>query len=251
MPELARFADAQGDNGVQVLGLALDTTDDVRGFLQQVPVDYPIVIETPGPRDASVQLGNTQAAALQRAVRCAGAAGEGKAGTVRPRRDRQLGEVRVFLQCLQPCTCRGHRNGQSQSGFPWDAGRCGWAGHAVNPSMARWRHPWRQRSCPATPPRLRQIPAAVGRCRPWSTHLSAIDIQNGIRPRADQRSAPTKAERRSDRSQETVEGGVGPVEGVRGMDAVTKATGTYLRRPRNRTHPASSQETRCCFGSCF
>ena len=48
MPELARFAGAQGDNGVQVLGLALDTTDDVRGFLQQVPVDYPIVIETPG-----------------------------------------------------------------------------------------------------------------------------------------------------------------------------------------------------------
>lgn len=60
MPELARFADAQGDTGVQVLGLALDTADDVRGFLQRVPVDYPIVVETPGPRDASVQLGNTQ-----------------------------------------------------------------------------------------------------------------------------------------------------------------------------------------------
>ena len=59
MPELARFADAQGDHGVQVLGLALDTADDVRGFLR-VPVEYPIVIETPGPRDASVQLGNAQ-----------------------------------------------------------------------------------------------------------------------------------------------------------------------------------------------
>ncbi|MBA0321596.1 hypothetical protein D7Y29_19165 [Stenotrophomonas maltophilia] len=35
------------------------------------------------------------------------------------------------------------------------AGRCGPAGHAVNPSMgARWRHPWRQRSCRPTPPRL-------------------------------------------------------------------------------------------------
>jgi hypothetical protein len=54
------FRQAQGDNGVQVLGLALDTPDDVRGFLLRVPVDYPIVIETPGPRDASVQLGNTQ-----------------------------------------------------------------------------------------------------------------------------------------------------------------------------------------------
>ncbi|HFF3759300.1 TlpA family protein disulfide reductase [Stenotrophomonas forensis] len=60
MPELARFAGTQGDGGVQVLGLALDTPEDVHGFLQRVPVDYPIVIETPGPRDASVQLGNTQ-----------------------------------------------------------------------------------------------------------------------------------------------------------------------------------------------
>ncbi|WP_295571825.1 TlpA family protein disulfide reductase [Stenotrophomonas maltophilia] len=60
MPELARFAHVQGDNGVQVLGLALDTPEDVRRFLQQVPVEYPIVIETPGPRDASVQLGNAQ-----------------------------------------------------------------------------------------------------------------------------------------------------------------------------------------------
>lgn len=60
MPELARFAATQGDNGVQVLGLALDTADGVRGFLQRIPVDYPIVVETPGPRDASVQLGNTQ-----------------------------------------------------------------------------------------------------------------------------------------------------------------------------------------------
>ncbi|WP_295567181.1 TlpA disulfide reductase family protein [uncultured Stenotrophomonas sp.] len=60
MPELARFAHAQDEDGVQVLGLALDTPEDVRRFLQQVPVDYPIVIETPGPRDASVQLGNTQ-----------------------------------------------------------------------------------------------------------------------------------------------------------------------------------------------
>ena len=60
MPELARFAEAQGDNGVQVLGIALDAPDDVRAFLLRVPVDYPIVVETPGPGDASVQLGNTQ-----------------------------------------------------------------------------------------------------------------------------------------------------------------------------------------------
>ena len=60
MPELARFAEGQGAHGVQVLGLALDTPDGVRDFLQRVPVDYPIVLDTPGPRDASVQLGNAQ-----------------------------------------------------------------------------------------------------------------------------------------------------------------------------------------------
>ena len=60
MPELARFTAAQGDQGVQVLGLALDTPDGVRDFLRRVPVDYPIVLETPGPADASVRLGNTQ-----------------------------------------------------------------------------------------------------------------------------------------------------------------------------------------------
>ncbi len=60
MPELARFATAQGSHGVQVLGLALDTPEGVRDFLSRVPVAYPIVLETPGPADASVQLGNAQ-----------------------------------------------------------------------------------------------------------------------------------------------------------------------------------------------
>ena len=60
MPELARFAQGQGAQGVQVLGLALDTPEGVADFLQRVPVDYPIVLETPGPRDASVRLGNAQ-----------------------------------------------------------------------------------------------------------------------------------------------------------------------------------------------
>lgn len=60
MPELAHFAAAQGDQGVQVLGLALDTAEGVQDFLRRVPVDYPIVLETPGPADASVRLGNTQ-----------------------------------------------------------------------------------------------------------------------------------------------------------------------------------------------
>ena len=51
--------------------------------------------------------------------------------------------------------------------------------------------------------------------RAWrgSTVATKVDTHE-IRARADQRSAPTKAECRSDRPQETVEGGVGPVAGA-------------------------------------
>ncbi len=58
MPELQRFAGRQAEHGVQVIGLALDEATAVRQFLQQVPVDYPIVLDQPGPADASVWLGN-------------------------------------------------------------------------------------------------------------------------------------------------------------------------------------------------
>lgn len=60
MPELARFSHQQGDRGIQVIGLALDSADAVLEFLQRVPVDYPIVLDTPGLADASVALGNHQ-----------------------------------------------------------------------------------------------------------------------------------------------------------------------------------------------
>ena len=58
MPELDRYAAQQGDNGVQVIGIALDDAAAVEAFLQRIPVRYPILIDTPGPRDAGVQLGN-------------------------------------------------------------------------------------------------------------------------------------------------------------------------------------------------
>lgn len=60
MPELNRYAGLQGEDGVQVVGLALDTPENVRWFLGRVPVSYPIVLDTPGPADASVWLGNTK-----------------------------------------------------------------------------------------------------------------------------------------------------------------------------------------------
>ncbi|WP_313344425.1 TlpA disulfide reductase family protein [Stenotrophomonas sp.] len=60
MPMLAAFAAAQPADGVQVLGLAIDTPEGVRDYLDRVPVTYPIVIEQPAPDDASVRLGNAQ-----------------------------------------------------------------------------------------------------------------------------------------------------------------------------------------------
>ncbi|MGH8063162.1 MAG: redoxin family protein [Pseudoxanthomonas sp.] len=58
MPELDRFAQSQGKQGVQVLGLALDTPENIHEFLGRVPVRYPILLDMPGPADASVWLGN-------------------------------------------------------------------------------------------------------------------------------------------------------------------------------------------------
>ncbi len=60
MPELERFSREQDANGVQVVGLALDTPEAVGEFLARVPVGYPIVLDTPGPADASVRLGNAR-----------------------------------------------------------------------------------------------------------------------------------------------------------------------------------------------
>ncbi len=58
MPELDRFAQTQGADGVQVVGIALEDAEAVRAFLARIPVTYPILLDTPGPADSSVQVGN-------------------------------------------------------------------------------------------------------------------------------------------------------------------------------------------------
>lgn len=58
MPELQRYSAQQGAEGVQVVGIALDEPEAVRDFLARVPVQYPILIDPPGPADAGVRLGN-------------------------------------------------------------------------------------------------------------------------------------------------------------------------------------------------
>ena len=58
MPELVEFARAQGQDGVQVIGLALDDAAAVAAWLERLPSPYPHVRDDAGPRDAGVVLGN-------------------------------------------------------------------------------------------------------------------------------------------------------------------------------------------------
>ena len=58
MPELQAFAHKQASNGTQVVGIALDDDTAVRAFLQAHAIGYPSLVDTPGPADAGVRLGN-------------------------------------------------------------------------------------------------------------------------------------------------------------------------------------------------
>lgn len=60
MPVLDAYAAEQGGNGVQVIGIALDTADEAMAFRRAVPVSFTLLLETPGPGDSSVRLGNTR-----------------------------------------------------------------------------------------------------------------------------------------------------------------------------------------------
>ncbi len=58
MPDLQAFARGQGGRSVQVVGIALDEPAAVRAFLQAHAIGYPSLVDTPGPSDAGVRLGN-------------------------------------------------------------------------------------------------------------------------------------------------------------------------------------------------
>jgi len=60
MPLLDAFAAQESDNGVQVVGIALDDVVAVQRFLEATPVAYPILLDRVGPNDTSVRLGNAR-----------------------------------------------------------------------------------------------------------------------------------------------------------------------------------------------
>ena len=60
MPVLDAYHRAQGADGVQVIGIALEDAADARAFLERVPVGFPVFAEPNSPRDSSVRLGNSR-----------------------------------------------------------------------------------------------------------------------------------------------------------------------------------------------
>jgi len=60
IPELAQFAATQDENGVQVVGIALDHQQAVHDFMQRIVIPYLVVLDLPSTNDASVKLGNHQ-----------------------------------------------------------------------------------------------------------------------------------------------------------------------------------------------
>ncbi len=58
MPILDALRREQPDGGLEVVGIALDDPDAVRRFVADLKVAYPVLLDAPGPRDASVRLGD-------------------------------------------------------------------------------------------------------------------------------------------------------------------------------------------------
>ncbi|AWH18739.1 hypothetical protein C1922_16220 [Stenotrophomonas sp. ZAC14D2_NAIMI4_7] len=91
-----------------------------------------------------------------------------------------------------------------------------------------------------SPPRPLGTASCSGRCRPWSTQSVRYRIVSGLRARcAATGSDPVPFRQIAENCRRR--GTVG-VRGVSRMDAATKATWTYLRRPRTPTVPRHPTE---------
>lgn len=60
LPMLSAFANQQGAQGIQVLGLAIDKPEAVLRFLQRQPVQFPVAIAMQGGLGLTQALGNLQ-----------------------------------------------------------------------------------------------------------------------------------------------------------------------------------------------
>ena len=58
MPEFSRINSKYAVNGVQFVGISIDSADKVAAFLKQNEISYPLLISTPETLDLSSDLGN-------------------------------------------------------------------------------------------------------------------------------------------------------------------------------------------------
>jgi thiol-disulfide isomerase/thioredoxin len=58
MPLLAAFAQSDQGGGIDLIGIALDDPASASEFLRVIPVPFTTLVEMPGERDSSVQLGD-------------------------------------------------------------------------------------------------------------------------------------------------------------------------------------------------
>lgn len=62
MPAFSRLQTKYGANGVQFVGIALDTSDNVKAFSSKHPVSYPLPIANSDTSELTRRLGNSQLA---------------------------------------------------------------------------------------------------------------------------------------------------------------------------------------------
>ncbi|MEO8160179.1 MAG: TlpA disulfide reductase family protein [Arenimonas sp.] len=60
MPLLNAYARLHAMGGPAVVGIALDEAANTEAFLAETPLDFPILIEAPGPDDSSMALGDSK-----------------------------------------------------------------------------------------------------------------------------------------------------------------------------------------------
>jgi len=58
MPGFSRLQSKLAGNGVQFVGIGIDSADKIRGFAAQTPVSYPLLVGSPGLMEIVSQLGN-------------------------------------------------------------------------------------------------------------------------------------------------------------------------------------------------
>ena len=59
MPGFSRLASEFADKGVQFIGIAIDSEDNVRDFIDKTPAAYPLLIATPAAIAVAKNLGNS------------------------------------------------------------------------------------------------------------------------------------------------------------------------------------------------